>query len=872
MKTSALLRRFLALLLLCALAGPLHARGGGGCLEQGTLVATPTGPVAVEQLRAGDTVWGLVAGRRAPSTVQAVLKVEPEHYVELAAADGAVLRVTPEHPMEVAPGVFVRADHLAAGATVVLAPASGTAPLPGVALTSARVVPAAAPAYNLLVSPGGVFFANGFAVHNKGCFLPDTPVTLADGTRRAISAVQVGDAVLAFTADGTIVRTAVRHVLTHEVTSYLILRTAGVELHVTEEHPFYVGNGTFRTAEALHAGDTVYAYDGHGLVPQRILALEHIRAPVTVYNLQTGEPHTFLADGIAVHNKGGGCFAPGTLVATPVGPRAIENLALGDTVLAPDDSGRLVPTPVEGVYLNFAPLLTLTTDRGILRTTAEHPLLAAGGDFLRADSFAVGATLLHEGAPARILAIACGDQDVPVYTLSVGAPHTFLADGFTVHNKGGGFGGGHGGSGYGSGSGGADGAWVFIGFIVFAVIIIGQIWERLKNNGGEDLDFCYTRKQIDAKALKTAELLRFIAKVDAAWTPDDLRARARAVFVELQGCWMVRDYAPMESLMMRDLYQQHCAQLAGLRQTHEINRIDGLTVEAVDLVHVNYTDQKYNRTFTALITATARDYYIDDRTQAFLRGDEQRTQFQEFWTFQFIEGAFRLREIEQTKESDALTEENLFEQFTDAGRDRIYGETAGPGGPAGPALPGEVLAKEQKITRLLNFLVQTDKIWDQTAMLATARRVYLNVLLAFQDGRPEQLAGLDATPAMAEHLREVLATNQRNGLRVEHRNLCVRKVEVVHVNNRNDRALDTFTARISSHALTIVTRGATELRHDEYVQVTVEFWTFARDGARWVLQEILPAASGEAAVARENVDEGTSAQMLEWYYSKPRAT
>ncbi len=189
-----------------------------------------------------------------------------------------------------------------------------------------------------------------------------------------------------------------------------------------------------------------------------------------------------------------------------------------------------------------------------------------------------------------------------------------------------------------------------------------------------------------------------------------------------------------------------------------------------------------------------------------------------------------------------------------------------------PALPDDVLAKERKITRLLNFLVQTDKIWNHAAMLATARRVYLNVLLAFQDGRPEQLAGLDATADMAAHLREVLAANQRNGLRVEQRNLCVRKVEIVHVNNRDDRALDTFTARISSHAQTFITRGATELRHDEYVQPTVEFWTFGRDDARWVLQEIQPTAAGEAAIARENIDEGSSAQMLEWYYSKPRAT
>jgi predicted lipid-binding transport protein (Tim44 family) len=860
-----MLRRLVTLLLALGLGAALHARGGGGCLQRGTLVATPAGPVPVEQLRAGDTVWGLVGGARAPAIVQAVIAVEPDAFVELTAADGATVRVTPEHPVQIAPGVFVRADRLARGDEVNLA--GGAA-----ALSAVRTFAAEVPAYNLLVSPGGVFFANGFTVHNKGCFLPDTPVTLADGSRRPISTVRPGDAVLAFTADGALVRTTVRHVLTHEVESYLVLRTAGVELRVTEEHPFYIGAGTFKTAEALHAGDTVFAYDGTALTAQRVLALERVRAHATVFNLQTDEPHTFLADGLAVHNKGGGCFAAGTLVATPAGPRAIETLALGDTVLAPDAGGRLVPATVEGVYLNFAPLLTLTTDRGMLRTTAEHPLLAGRGDhFLRADQFAVGTALTHRGGAARVTAIARGEREVAVYTLSVGAPHTFLADGFTVHNKGGG--GFHGGGSRSGGSGGGDDSpgvvLLFVGGVLLYMLFV-KFHERHGDDDGE-LDYCFSRKEINAKALKTLELLRFIAKVDSAWAPDDLRARAREVFVELQGCWMARDYAPMAPLLMRELYDEHCAQLRGLRQTHEINKIDRLTVEAVDLVHVSYTEKKANRTFTALITATARDYYIDDRTQAFLRGDSQPAQFQEFWTFQLIDGVFRLREIEQTKESDALTTENLFEQFTDIGRDQIYGSTAGPGGPAGPALPAEVQTKDRKIGRLLNFLVQTDKIWNREEMLATARRTYLNVLLGWQDGQPAAFAGAQLTPELAAQLRDVNTNNRRHGWRVEYRNLCVRKVEIVHVHNVNDRAQDAFTARITAHAQKIFTQGGAIAREDPYVMAWVDFWTFRRDGQRWVLDEILPEGSGSAVVARENTDEGTTPQMLEWYYSKPRA-
>jgi len=56
------------------------------------------------------------------------------------------------------------------------------------------------------------------------------------------------------------------------------------------------------------------------------------------------------------------------------------------------------------------------------------------------------------------------------------------------------------------------------------------------------------------------------------------------------------------------------------------------------------------------------------------------------------------------------------------------------------------------------------------------------------------------------------------------------------------------------------------------VKPWVEFWTFRRSGQQWLLAEILPAGKGAAALALENVDEGSSQQMLEWYYSKERAT
>jgi hypothetical protein len=326
---------FLAVLSLGS-AAPAHARGGGGCVEQGTPVLTPIGPVAIERLRAGDTVLGVTGNSAGPVTVRSVMEVQPEEYIELS-VNGRVLRLTSEHPVETSPGIFRMASLLRKGDTVILRESGSIVPA---LLSSVTPVRGTRPAYNLLVSPAGTYIANSIVVHNKGCFLPDTPVRNADGTDVPISAVRPGDRLLAFTSDGTVVTATVRQVLVHDAEEYRIVRTNSMVLKVTPEHPFYVGDGTFKTLEALRPGNSIRAYDGSGMTPQRIESIESVRVPTRVYNLMTDAPHTFFANGIAVHNKGGGgCFPAGTTVLTPKGEVPIERILPDDDVTTVDDNG-----------------------------------------------------------------------------------------------------------------------------------------------------------------------------------------------------------------------------------------------------------------------------------------------------------------------------------------------------------------------------------------------------------------------------------------------------------------------------------------------------------------------------------------------------
>jgi predicted lipid-binding transport protein (Tim44 family)/uncharacterized membrane protein YgcG len=742
----------LALLLTLLLAGEALARGGGGCLEEGTPVLTPDGPVPIERLAPGDAVLTVRSGKLCRATVVARTRVEPEVYLEFTCGD-RTLRVTSEHPLAVAPGagVFRLASTVSAGDRLIVWDGDGVR---GAAVTSVRRVPALRPAYNLMVSPGGTFLAGGLLVHNKGCFLPDTPILRADGTAVPIRDVRPGDDLLAYTADGAITHAAVREVLVHEVEEYVEVATASVTLRVTAEHPFYVGNGTFRTLESLAVGDRIWVCDGRGLRDEPIVSLRRVAERTRVYNLRTDEPHTYFASGVAVHNKGGG---------------------------------------------------------------------GGGG--------------------------------------GGGGSHSSSSGGF--HSS--------------SGSSGSQNAEdvlptvIIFGFIGICVaLVFVKVIVASPNKGDENLDFSYSPSQVAPKAEKTRQLLEFIARQDPSFTLAALEQVTRTTFLRLQVCWQARDYGPMKPLMMPDLYAEHVAQIAGMVRNHEIDIIEGVAIDRVDLVNVRYTEKPDQREFTALISARARDYYVDDRTRAFLRGDEAPAKFQEFWTFQWQGDAWLLRQIEQTRESDVLKEENFFEQFTDHAVDTIYAGKGGEG-PAGPWLEKPVETKATRIDRLLNFLVQTDKLWTRQAMLDRAREVFLKVFLATESGDPAQVPAADLFPEAAAHLQDEIRGRIAAGAGISFRNLCVRKVDLVLVRNFSDNTKDEYTVLISAHAQKVRSQNGQVVSQDEYVTPFEQFWTFGRLDGQWKLKEVEPPARGRQMLAEESVDEGSSQGQMEWFYQHKRA-
>ncbi len=172
---------------------------------------------------------------------------------------------------------------------------------------------------------------------------------------------------------------------------------------------------------------------------------------------------------------------------------------------------------------------------------------------------------------------------------------------------------------------------------------------------------------------------------------------------------------------------------------------------------------------------------------------------------------------------------------------------------------------------MLSFLVQTDKLWDRSQMLEKARQVFMSVYLARESGDLNQVPASDVFPAVAENLRNQIKRLQSDGVKVEYRNICVRKAELILVRNFADNTKDEYTVRISAHAQTIIRKGEQIQSQQEYVTPFEEYWTFGRLDKQWKLKEVLPPAAGKKMITVENVDEESSAGQMQWYYRQSRA-
>ena len=140
------------------------------------------------------------------------------------------------------------------------------------------------------------------------CFVAGTPVQTEQGTV-PIEAVAVGAMVWAWDEEtGDVALKRVVETYINETYELVHVSVNGDEIVATPSHPFYSPDGGWTEASALRAGDTLVLVTGEYVIVEEVWD-ENLEDPVTVYNFQVEDYHTYYVLGVLVHNACGESLA-----------------------------------------------------------------------------------------------------------------------------------------------------------------------------------------------------------------------------------------------------------------------------------------------------------------------------------------------------------------------------------------------------------------------------------------------------------------------------------------------------------------------------------------------------------------------------------
>ncbi|OGR81373.1 MAG: hypothetical protein A2X32_11145 [Elusimicrobia bacterium GWC2_64_44] len=615
---------------------------------------------------------------------------------------------------------------------------------------------------------------------------------------------------------------------------------------------------------------------------------------------------------------GGGCFPAGTPVLTLTGEVPIEKIKPGDKVLA-FSNDKLLQCEVRNFIEKKDRLVVIRTGKGTLTATSEHPLLTPFG-FTEVRGLRKGdeVGVLEDGRRVwtRIKSIKPGGV-ATVYNLEVAPPHTFIARGFIVHNKGG-FGGSYGGGysrSYNSNYYGRRRHDTFFDKIMLAIaatVLAVKGYSHFSGSSGAGGSGGTSRSgssgssggRVNASLLaprsaRTREILAALARRDKDFSPDELLQWVRDVFLKVQLAWQARDYSTLRGVMMPYMHASHSAKVEAMRARGEINMMDDLQVLALDFVHVRCPAEKEGRAFSVLITASARDYTVSERGHTELRPPEPQT-FQEFWTFNQLNENWALARIDQVGDLDFLNAPNLPDSPEAAASvpraDRPSGDAAYQPPGARAQAPADAEQSFERGADLLRSLApaaavaaaasarppqpapaaarsettaperpQADR-WNRQKMEIAATLAFESVYEAWGKNDSSLLNRDFVSGEALEKLKQVMRDRKTEGLSFEFKSLFTRRADVVLTSpaERSRLRLDEFTARITATAVRAILRNGKVLKRDEAPEPFTEYWVFGRQLDSWKLRDILPRM--EQAAEDKAQDGAPSPVQIEWYW------
>jgi hypothetical protein len=156
-------------------------------------------------------------------------------------------------------------------------------------------------AYGYMSAPSSSNQGSGAA--STQCFISGTLVLGEEGLVN-IEDISVGDKVWAWNEEtGEVALKPVVETYVNKTSELVRLLVNGEEIITTPSHPFYSPVKGWTDAVRLRAGDILFLVNGEYVVVEQVQH-EILEAPITVYNFQVADYHTYYvsSNGLLVHN------------------------------------------------------------------------------------------------------------------------------------------------------------------------------------------------------------------------------------------------------------------------------------------------------------------------------------------------------------------------------------------------------------------------------------------------------------------------------------------------------------------------------------------------------------------------------------------
>jgi hypothetical protein len=154
----------------------------------------------------------------------------------------------------------------------------------------------------------------------------------------------------------------------------------------------------------------------------------------------------------------------------------------------------------------------------------------------------------------------------------------------------------------------------------------------------------------------TKAALKFLGKTDDWWDPKLMAEFARAAFLTVKEGITDRATKKLARRLTDKCLEEIQAEVRKLKKKGELHVLDKMQIEDVQMVHFEAPAGKTNHTFTALISASSRDFFKDDKSGELLRGNKKLYEYQEFWRFRRTKDMWLVERIRPAGDMDMVLE------------------------------------------------------------------------------------------------------------------------------------------------------------------------------------------------------------------------